>query len=69
MNLWTKKIDESKTEDCAAAAKTLSDWQKDSDLAGVRDKDALAKLPAGRAGRLAQFWADVDALLKKAREK
>jgi hypothetical protein len=66
LNLWTKKIDGGKPEDRAAAAKKLQHWQEDTDLAGVRDKDALAKLPADEQDAWRKLWADVDALLKKA---
>ncbi len=45
--------------------KTLQDWQKDSDLAGVRDADALAKLPEAEREAWRKLWADVDALLAK----
>ena len=69
LTLWTKKIDDGKPEDRAAAAKELKHWQEDSDLAGVRDKDALAKLPADEQDAWRKLWADVDALLKKAQEK
>jgi tetratricopeptide (TPR) repeat protein len=41
-------------------------WQKDTDLAGIRDKAALEKLPAEEQKAFAQLWADVTALLKKA---
>jgi tetratricopeptide (TPR) repeat protein len=40
--------------------------QTKSDLAGIRDKDALAKLPAEERVACQQLWADVAALLKKA---
>ena len=46
--------------------KTLRHWQKDTDLAGIRDGGALAKLPAPEQKAFAQLWADVAALLKKA---
>ena len=45
---------------------TLRHWQKDTDLAGIRDAAALAKLPADERKAFAQLWADVAALLKKA---
>jgi len=48
---------------------TLDHWQKDSDLAGIRDAAALAKLPAEEQKAFTQLWADVAALLKKAEEK
>jgi tetratricopeptide (TPR) repeat protein len=44
----------------------LTHWQKDADLAGLRDKDALAKSPAEEREACEKLWVDVDALLKKA---
>ena len=41
----------------------------DSDLAGVRDRDALAKLPSDEQDAWRKLWDEVDALLKKAQEK
>ena len=67
--LWMKRIPEGKPDDRAAAAKILSQWQEDSDLAGVRDADALAKLSPDERDAWRQLWADVDALLKKAQQK
>jgi serine/threonine-protein kinase len=37
----------------------LNDWQKDSDLAGLRDQAALAKLQAAEREQWQQFWAEV----------
>jgi hypothetical protein len=51
------------------ARAALAHWQKDSDLAGLRDVTALAKLPAQEQKAFAQLWADVAALLKKAEGK
>jgi hypothetical protein len=44
-------------------------WQRDTDLAGIRDKPAMAKLPAEEEQACTQLWADVAALLKKAERK
>jgi hypothetical protein len=44
-------------------------WQKDADLAGIRDKAALAKLPAEEQKAFTQLWADVAALRKQAEGK
>lgn len=41
-------------------------WQHDSDLAAIRATAALAKLPTAEQQALAQLWADVAALSKKA---
>ncbi len=45
---------------------TLRHWQQDTDLAGLRDAAALAKLPADDQKAFTQLWADVAVLLKKA---
>jgi serine/threonine-protein kinase len=44
----------------------MKHWQKDGDLAGIRDKVALAKLSAEERAACEKLWADVAALLKKA---
>ncbi len=44
----------------------MGHWQQDTDLAGIRDAAALAKLPADEQKACTQLWADVAALLKKA---
>jgi serine/threonine-protein kinase len=50
----------------AAARTVLRHWQKDSDLASLRDPAALAKLPAEEQKAFAQLWTEVAALLKNA---
>ena len=45
----------------------LEHWKADSDLAGVRDEAGLAKLPEAERRAWQALWADVEALLKKAR--
>jgi hypothetical protein len=49
--------------------RALLHWQKDSDLAGLRDKDALAKLPPEERAACKRLWADVAALRQKAEQK
>jgi hypothetical protein len=44
-------------------------WQKDSDLAWVRDSEALAGLPDDERQAWGQVWDDVAALLKQVGEK
>jgi hypothetical protein len=41
----------------------LKHWQEDPDLAGIRDPDALAKLPDDERTTFTQLWSDVAALL------
>jgi hypothetical protein len=49
----------------AVVRQKMQHWQKDADLAGVRDPGALAKLPAEERTAWAKLWTDVDALLKR----
>jgi tetratricopeptide (TPR) repeat protein len=50
----------------AEVRRAMLHWQKDSDLAGIRDKAALEKLPPNEQRSFTQLWDDVAALLKKA---
>jgi hypothetical protein len=44
-------------------------WQQDVDLIGLRDKDAVAKLPADEQEACQKLWAEVAALLRKAQQE
>src|SRR5262249_1977858 len=46
--------------------RTRRRWKTDRDLAGVRDPDALARLPEPEQRAWRALWADVDALLVRA---
>jgi serine/threonine-protein kinase len=67
--LRTKQLEGAQPADRAAAQQALRHWQKDPDLAGIRDKEALAKLPAEERAACAKLWADVAAHVKKAGEE
>jgi serine/threonine-protein kinase len=47
-------------------ARTLSHWQKDADLAGLREAEALRRLSAEERQACQRLWADVAALLERA---
>jgi hypothetical protein len=47
----------------------LQSWQQDSDLAGIRDAAARARLQPEERAAYERLWADVAALLKKAGEE
>ena len=66
---WGKLVEANRPQVRPFIVRPLSQWQKDSDLAGIRDAAALAKLPAEEQKALTQLWADVAELLKKAAEK
>jgi len=67
--LRTRQLESGKPADRAAVRQALRHWQKDTDLAGLRDREALAKRSAQEQKASAQLWADVAALRKKAEEK
>jgi hypothetical protein len=52
----------------AAVLEALQHWNKDSDLRGIRAAEALAKLPEAERKECQALWAEVEALLKRARE-
>jgi hypothetical protein len=47
----------------------LSHWKHESELAGIRDAAAVAKLPAEEQKAFTQLWADVAKLLRTVEEK
>ncbi len=49
-----------------AIMRTVNQWQQDIDLVAIRDKEALAKLPAEERQAFTKLWADVAELRKKA---
>ena len=48
---------------------TMTHWKQDTDLTGVRDPKALAKLPPDERDAWQQLWQDVEALLAKTQEE
>jgi Flp pilus assembly protein TadD/serine/threonine protein kinase len=65
---WTKLLDRDPKQ-ARAVAQTLQHWQAEADLAGLRDKDALAKLPEAEQVTCQKLWADVRALLNEVQKK
>jgi tetratricopeptide (TPR) repeat protein len=63
--LWQKQADSTKAEDRAAARQSLRRWQRDADLAGVRNKQSPAALPAGERAEWEELWAEVADLLRR----
>jgi eukaryotic-like serine/threonine-protein kinase len=62
---WSKGLEGGKPEDRQVMRATLEHWQGDTDLAGVRDPQALKKLSAEEQEAWRKLWADVAELLKK----
>jgi Flp pilus assembly protein TadD len=66
---WKKVAENGPAQARALVQKTLQHWQQDPDLASLRDKAALAKLPEAERQAWQKLWADVDAMLATARKK
>ena len=63
LDQWKDRRDNSNPGDQAAMQKTLEHWQRDPDLASLRDADAIGMLPAAEQARWHKLWADVATLL------
>jgi hypothetical protein len=63
---WTKLRESGPSQERAVIVQRMIHWKQDTDLAGIRDADALAKLPGEEQKVWQALWADVDALLKRA---
>jgi serine/threonine-protein kinase len=68
LKTWSQLLESAKGDQRQAIAPTLRHWQEDTDLAGVRDEAALAKLPGDEREAWKSLWAKVDGLLAKARK-
>jgi serine/threonine protein kinase/Flp pilus assembly protein TadD len=66
LGVQTIRLETAKPEDRSNILMTLKHWQKDTDLAGVRDPEPLAKLPEAERKEWQALWAEVDALIVKA---
>ena len=63
---WNKQLEQNTPQVRAAVQKTLQHWQRDKDLAGVRDEAALAKLPEAEQIEWRNLWSAVDSLATRA---
>jgi tetratricopeptide (TPR) repeat protein len=64
--LWQHRIENGKPQERAAALRVLRRWQRDPDLASVRDDKAMATLLAEERDAWQRLWADVAGLIGKA---
>ena len=66
---WSKILDTGPLQARQAIAQTLQHWKADTDLAGIRDPAALAKLPPDEQKALSTLWPEVDGALEKGTER
>jgi hypothetical protein len=64
---WTRQAKTGKPEAKALVSQQLQHWKANTDLAGIRDETALKALPDEEQKACRALWAEVDALLAKAR--
>ena len=64
--LWAKVADNKDPKARELVRKTLQNWQSDADLAGIRDAEAVAKLPEAERDACKKLWEEVAAVRKKA---
>jgi Flp pilus assembly protein TadD len=69
LTAWTIVADKGPPQARPLVERTLQHWQTDADLASLRDKELLTKLPDAERKAWQQLWAGVAALLKRAQEK
>jgi tetratricopeptide (TPR) repeat protein len=67
LNDWGKLLDSGLPKDKTALIATLQEWKTDPNLAGLRDQEVLARLPAAERQVCLKLWAEVETLLAKAR--
>ena len=63
---WTKRLETAQPADRAEVQKALARWREDPDLAGLRDADALEKLPPAERQECQALWQEVADLLRRA---
>jgi tetratricopeptide (TPR) repeat protein len=64
---WTRYLQSATPKDAAQLQRVFRTWQLDLALAGVREADRLATLPATERAAWQKLWADVATGLAKAR--
>lgn len=62
-----KRLEGATPETRKEVAETLAHWQRDPDLAGIRDEAGLAELPKDDRKAWKALWTDVDSLREQAR--
>jgi serine/threonine-protein kinase len=67
LGAWAKHAEDTKQQ--GRVRYVLQHWQKDPDLAGIRDPVAVGKLAADEQEACKKLWADVAALRRKLEEK
>jgi serine/threonine-protein kinase len=62
---WDKALKSGNAQTTTQVRQQMRHWQADRYLAGVRARDALARLPVEERKQWERLWSDVDALLRR----
>ncbi len=66
---WSRILESGPAQARQANSQTLQHWKADTDLVGIRDPAALAKLSADEQTSCRNLWSQVEALLAKSGAK
>jgi tetratricopeptide (TPR) repeat protein len=66
LTAWAKFLESGTPRAESGVVQNLQHWARVPDLAGIRDAEALARLPADEQNAWRTLWADVDSLRKRA---
>ncbi len=66
--VWAKTLDSGSQAACVLVKKTLTHWQTDPDLAGLREHGALDKLSTNERKECLALWNEVGAVLKRSQK-
>jgi hypothetical protein len=64
---WSGVLASARPRDRRLVLQVLRHWKQDADLAGIRDAEALEKLPEEEQKAWQSLWSDTENLLKKAK--
>jgi tetratricopeptide (TPR) repeat protein len=63
--LWIRQFDSGNSQVRERVIAKVSRWRRDRNLAGVRDAEALARLPEAERQAWRKFWGEVDGFLTR----
>src|SRR5262249_28121405 len=66
---WRRLLEKGPDTNCQLIARKMQHWQADLDFAGVRGKEALARLPEAERQAWQKLWAGVAGTLARAQAK
>jgi len=69
LEAWRRLLEKEPDKVRPDLVKQLEHWLEDTDFAGVRGTEAIAKLPEAERPAWQKLWADVAATLARAKQK